>query len=76
LNNSFSYPIVDLISACAATEQLDLAHQALADLNKAQPNFTIQGYREIFYAFSSNRQFRQELDGILDGLRKGGVAEQ
>ena len=76
LNNSFLYSYIDMVSAYGATEQLEKARQALADVNKIRPNFTVQWYREFTYAISSNPQYRRELDDILDGLRKGGVREQ
>jgi TolB-like protein/Tfp pilus assembly protein PilF len=76
LNNSYWYAYVDLASAYGATGQLEQARQALAELNKVRPNFTVQAYGQLAYAFSTNPQFRRELDDILDGLRKGGAREQ
>jgi len=67
---------VDLVSAYGTTGQLEQARQALAELNKLRPNFTVQAYGQLVYAFSTNPQFRRELDDIVDGLRKGGVREQ
>jgi hypothetical protein len=52
------------------------ARQILADFNKIRPDFTVQEYREFAYALSTNIQFCQEIDEIIDGLRKGGVREQ
>jgi adenylate cyclase len=48
----------------------------LAELYRIRPDFTVQWYRQLGYGYSSNPQFRRELDDILDGLRKGGVREQ
>jgi tetratricopeptide (TPR) repeat protein len=76
MNNSFWYAYTDLVSAYGATGQLEQAHQTLAELNKIRPDFTVQWFRQLGYAFSSNPQFRREFDDILDGLRKGGVREQ
>lgn len=76
LNNFYWYPYVDLVSAYATTGQLEQARQALAELNKVRPNFTVQAYGQVAYAFSTNPQFRREIDDIVDGLRKGGVPEQ
>jgi adenylate cyclase len=76
LNNFYWYPHVNLVSAYATTGQLEQARQALAELNKVRPNFTVQAYVQVAYEFSTNPQYRRELDDILDGLRKGGVPEQ
>ena len=76
LNNLYWYSYVDLVSAYATTGQLEQARQALAELNKVRPNFTVQAYSQVVYAFSTNPQFRREIDDIVDGLRKGGVREQ
>jgi hypothetical protein len=50
--------------------------KTLAEVNKIHPNFTLQAYRQIAYAFSSNPQYRHEIDDIVEGLRKGGIPEQ
>ncbi|WP_245471296.1 tetratricopeptide repeat protein [Bradyrhizobium genosp. SA-3] len=76
LNNLNLYSYVDLTSAYGATGQLEQAQQSLTELNKLRPDFTIQWYRDLGYSISSNPQFRREFDGIVDGLRKGGVREQ
>jgi adenylate cyclase len=76
MNNVYWYAYVDLISAYGTTGQLDQARQTLAELNKIQPGFTVQGFRQFGYALSSNPQFRREFDDLVDGLRKGGVREQ
>jgi adenylate cyclase len=76
LNNLYWYNYVDLVSAYGTTGQLEQARQALAELNKLRPNFTVQAYGQLIYAFSTNPQFRREIDDIIDGLRKGGVPEQ
>jgi adenylate cyclase len=76
LNNLHWYTYVDLASAYGATGQLEQARQALTELNKVRPNFTVQAYGRLAYAFSTNLQFRRELDDILDGLRKAGMREE
>ncbi|MBR1133243.1 tetratricopeptide repeat protein [Bradyrhizobium iriomotense] len=76
LNNLYFYAYVDLTSAYGATGQLEQAQQSLTELNKLRPDFTVQWYRDLGYSISSNPQFRREFDGIVDGLRKGGVREQ
>jgi adenylate cyclase len=48
----------------------------LAELNSIRPGFTVQWFRQIGYACSSNPQFRREYDDIVEGLRKAGVREQ
>jgi adenylate cyclase len=76
MNNSYWYGYVDLVSAYGATGQLEQARQSLTELNKIRPEFTVQWFRELGYALSSNPQFRREFDDLVDGLRKGGVREQ
>jgi adenylate cyclase len=76
MNNSYEPLYINLISAYGATGQMEQARQALAELNKTHPNLTVQGYLHYSYAFSSNPQYRREIDDIADGLRKGGVREQ
>nr|WP_249799502.1 MULTISPECIES: tetratricopeptide repeat protein [unclassified Bradyrhizobium] len=76
LNKLDWFPYVDLISAYGATGQLELAQQALVELNALRPDFTIQWFQQIGYARSTNPQFRREYDGIVEGLRKAGVREQ
>jgi tetratricopeptide (TPR) repeat protein len=76
LNKLDWFPYVDLISAYGATGQLEMAQLMLAELNAIRPDFTVQWFRQIGYARSSNPQFRREYDDILDELRKAGVREQ
>jgi adenylate cyclase len=76
LNNSYLHAYVDLISAYGTTGQMEQARQASAELSKRHPHFTVQDYRQVAYAFSSNPQYRRETDDIVDGLRKGGIPEQ
>jgi adenylate cyclase len=84
LNNSYPPAYLGLVSAYGSTGQMDQAHQALSELDKRfvgkygqhYPNFTVQLLRQLTYAFSSNPQYRREIDDILDGLRKGGVPER
>jgi adenylate cyclase len=76
MNNLSGYPHIDLVSAFGTMGLLDQARQALAELNKLRPDFTVRSHREFGYAISSNPQFRREYDDLLDGLRKGGVPEQ
>ena len=76
LNKLNWLPYVDLVSVYAATGQLEMAQQMLAELNAIRPDFTVQWFRQIGYARSSNPQFRREYDDIVEGLRKAGVREQ
>ncbi|WP_245287618.1 tetratricopeptide repeat protein [Bradyrhizobium elkanii] len=76
LNKLNWFPHADLISAYGATGQLEMAQQMLAELNAIRPDFSVQWFRQIGYARSSNPQFRREYDDIVDGLRKAGVREQ
>lgn len=76
LNKLYWMPYVDLVSAYGATGQLEMIPQMTAELDAILPDFTVQWFRQIGYARSSNAQFRREYDNILDGLRKAGVREQ
>jgi adenylate cyclase len=77
LNPVYWLPYVDLVVAYDALERHDEARQALADLYRLWPDFTVQRYQKLVYSFSSNPQFRSELDGILlAGLRRAGAKEQ
>lgn len=76
LNKQNWLPYVDLISVYGATGQLETAQQMLPELIAIRPDFTIQWFRQIGYARSSNPQYRIEYDDIVDGLRKAGVREQ
>jgi TolB-like protein/Tfp pilus assembly protein PilF len=75
MNNAFVGGYIYLISAYGATGQMQQARQALAELNKRQPGVSVFEYRNFSYAYSSNPQYRREIDDIGDGLRKGGMAE-
>jgi hypothetical protein len=76
INNSSWQAYIDLTSAYGSTGQVEKARQTLAEVNKIHPNFTLLAYRQIAYAFSSNPQYRHEIDDIVEGLRKGGIPEQ
>jgi len=76
MNNSYLPAYIFLISAYGATGQMEQARQAIAGLSKIRPNFTLRGHREFSYAFSSNAQYRREVDDVVDGLRKAGIPEQ
>ena len=76
LNKLNWLPYADLISAYEATGQLEMAHQMIAELNALRPDFTVQWFRQVGYARSSNPQFRREYDDIVDGLRKAGVRDR
>ncbi|WP_247562867.1 hypothetical protein [Bradyrhizobium sp. 188] len=76
LHKLYWMPYVDLVSAYGATGQLEMIPQMTAELDAILPDFTVQWFRQIGYARSSNAQFRREYDNILDGLRKAGVREQ
>jgi adenylate cyclase len=76
MNSSHLQAYIDLISAYGATGQMEQARQTMAALNKMRPIFTLRGYRQFSYAFSSNAQYRREVDDVVDGLRKAGIPEQ
>jgi adenylate cyclase len=75
MNNSYWFAYVDLISAYGSTGQLEQAREVSAALSKLRPDFSVQGHRQFTYGYSSNPQYRREIDDILEGLRKGGVRE-
>jgi adenylate cyclase len=75
MNNSYVAAYIYLISAYGATGQMEQARQALAELNKRE-YITAAGFRWFNNAFSSNPQYRREIDDTAEGLRKGGMAEQ
>jgi len=77
LNKMYWYAYPNLVVAYGATGQLKEARQALAELYQLRPEFTVERYQQLGFAFSSNPQFRKELAKILvEGLRKAGVREQ
>ena len=77
MNNSNLQTYVDLISAYGSTGQMEQAGQTLAEFIKILPIFIpLQAYRRVAYTFSSNPQYRREIDDIVDGLRKGGIPER
>jgi TolB-like protein/Flp pilus assembly protein TadD len=76
MNRSHFQAYIDLISAYGATGQMEQARQTVAELNKILPMFTLRGYRQFSYAYSSNAQYRREVDDVVDGLRKAGIPEQ
>jgi adenylate cyclase len=46
-------------------------------LNAIRPDFTVQWFRQMGHARSSNPQYLREYDNLfLEGLRKAGVREQ
>jgi adenylate cyclase len=77
LNKEYWYAYPDLIVAYEATGQPQEAKQALAELYRQRPEFTVERYQQLGFVFSSNPQFRKELVEILvEGLRKAAVREQ
>jgi pentatricopeptide repeat protein len=76
MNNSNWFTYIDLISAYATTGQLEQARQMLTEMNEFRSDVTVEMYRDIGYALSSNQQFRREFEDIVAGLRKAGVREQ
>jgi adenylate cyclase len=76
MNSSQSPAYVYLISAYGATGQIEQARQAIAGLSKIRPITTLRGFRHFTYAYSSNAQYRRELEDVADGLRKAGIPEQ
>ena len=56
--------------------KMDEARQVIAELDNRHPNFTVQLYRQMAYAVSTDQQYRRGVDDILDGLGRAGVPEQ
>jgi adenylate cyclase len=74
MNNSYWIAYIQLISAYGATGQMEQARQTVAELDKIFPSsVSSKRYREICYDFSSNAQYRREVDDIVDGVRKAGI---
>jgi len=76
LNSSFWHAHVSLVSAYGSAGKVDEAHRALSELDKRQPNVTVQKYRFMAYLLSTDQKYREGADGILEGLRSAGVPEQ
>ena len=76
LNSSFWHARASLISAYGSAGKMDEARHVIAELDKRHPNFTVQLYRQMAYAVSTDQQYRRGVDDILDGLRRAGVPEQ
>jgi adenylate cyclase len=52
------------------------AKAALAELLKVKPGLTIAAWEGIGAFFSDNSTFKQQFQGITEGLRKAGLAEK
>jgi len=65
---------VDLAADYAWTGQAEEARNAIAELLKLMPNYTVEKWANA--GFSDNPQFLVEYQGIVEGLRKAGLKEK
>jgi len=77
LNEAQWYAYVDLVVAYGAIGQREQSRQALAELYRMRPGFTIEKFQQVGFSLSSNPQFRKEFSEILvSGLREAGAKER
>jgi hypothetical protein len=68
---------VDLVVAYGAIGQPEQSKQALDELYRMRPGFTIEKFQQVGFSLSSNPQFRKEFSEILvSGLREAGAKER
>jgi adenylate cyclase len=72
-NPSYWYAYTNLAAAYGWTERNADAHAAVAELLKLKPGFTVQTWANMNW--SDNPVFLREYQGIVEGLRKAGLAE-
>ena len=65
---------IDLAAAYAWTGQADEARDAVAELLKLMPGYTVRKWATA--GFSDNPKFLVEYERIVEGLRKAGLTEQ
>jgi adenylate cyclase len=77
LNEAQWYAYVDLVVAYGAIGQPEQSKQALDELYRMRPGFTIEKFQQVGFSLSSNPQFRKEFSEILvSGLREAGAKER
>ena len=65
-----------LAVALAWLGRLDEARSAAEDGLALAPAFTVSRARRVWTAFSDDRTYLTQVEGVLEGLRKAGVPEQ
>ena len=71
--NASSFPFVDLAAANAWAGHDKEAKEAVAQLRKLYPDFTVQSWAGIHW--SDDPTFNAEYQRIVEGLRKAGLPE-
>jgi hypothetical protein len=69
------YPYVDIAAANAWLGRDAEAKAAIAELLKLWPDFTVQAYLGLRDKFSDNPTFSQQIERIVEGLRKAKLPE-
>jgi adenylate cyclase len=69
----FSYACIDLAAAYAWTGRDADAREAVAELLKLKPGFTVQQFANL--KWTDNPTFQREYQRIVGGLRKAGLPE-
>ena len=75
-NRNYQHPNFMLCAALAQLGQLEEAHSAVKAGLALNPTFTISRARALWTAMSDDPTYRAQLEPILEGLRKAGMAEQ
>lgn len=66
---------IDLIAAYGWLKRKDEAKAAITDLHRLMPNYSVQDWAKRGPAVSQVPQYALEYQRIIEGLRKGGLAE-
>jgi adenylate cyclase len=69
------FPYADLAAASAWLGHDSEAKAAIAGLVKVYPGFTVQSYADIAARVTYNPTFSEQIQRILEGLRKAGLLE-
>jgi adenylate cyclase len=69
------FPYVDIAAANAWLGRNAEAKAAIAGLLKVYPGFTVQSYADIAARVTYNPTFAQQIQRIIEGLRKAGLPE-
>jgi hypothetical protein len=73
--NPFSIAYVDLAAANALMGHEREAHEAVAQLRRLKPNYTVALWLQDGSGWSDNLVFLTEFQRIAEGLRKAGLPE-
>ncbi len=72
---SFWWAYIDLVAANAWLGRDAEAKAAIAELLKLKPGFTVQTWVGLAANFSDNPIFSQQIQRMVEGLRKAGLPE-